>query len=162
MTTILEMLAAKIPPEQEAIWAAGRKRWQGGQQAGEAGLPCPEDADPMAYKSGVARRRVKAGEIIGYVMRSCKCNACGEQNYEWRMGCRCWTASTWFEQVPGYSMSYGVQVEPGSDPSAPESQFMTMERVVELVVGGREILDIMTGEPVPIDTTPPSPQSDGV
>lgn len=154
MTNLLELLAKKIPPEQEAVWAEGRKRWHAGQSAGEAGLPMPEGAEPMAYKSGVARRRVRDGEIIGYVIRSCKCDACGTGNYEWRMGCRCWPAETYLKQVPGYSMTYGVQVEAGSDPAEPESKFMSMGRIVELVKGGREIIDIMTGEPVPVETPP--------
>ena len=146
---IAEMLATKISPEQEAIWAAGRKRWQDGQGAGEAGLPCPEGADPMAYKSGVARRRVKAGEIVGFVMRSCKCNDCGEQNYEWRLGCRCWTAKG--IAAGTLSMTYGYQVEPGSDPDEPASQFMSQPRILALAASGREVVDIMTGEPVPVE-----------
>lgn len=150
MASILEMLTAKISPEQQAIWDEGRRKWNLGLEAGEAGEPMPDGAEPMAYKSGVARRRSKAGEIVGFVMRACKCAACGTQNYEWRMGCRCWPAETWTTVVPGFSMIYGYQCDEKSDPDAPESTFMSHERLIELATAGREVYDVMTGELVPL------------
>lgn len=149
--SIIELLKAKVSDEQQAIWTARRKQWDDGLKAGEAGLPFPEGAEMMAYKSGVARRRSKAGEIIGFVMRACKCNACGAENYEWRMGCRCWPDETWAAVVPGFSMTYGYQCEARSDPAAPESTFMSNERLIELANAGREVIDIMTGEPIPVE-----------
>jgi len=153
----------KVSPEQEAIWAESKRRWQLGMDAGEAGLPCPDDANPMAYKSGIARRRVAAGEIIGFIMQACRCKKCGEGNYYWRMGCRCWPEGGFNDERnkrEGYAMEYGYQVDPGSDPEAPEAVFMTDERLRELAKAGREVIDVLTGEPV-IDTAkepaPPSP-----
>lgn len=147
----------KISPEQEAIWAASRKRWKDGIEAGEAGLACPEGAEPMAYKSGLARRRVKAGEVIGFVMQTCLCKKCGEGNYYWRLGCRCWPDGGFDverNEREGYAMEYGYQVDAGSDPDAPESTFMTHERLFALAQDGREVIDTLTGEPVPVIAHP--------
>lgn len=148
---MIEMLAAKVSPEQEALHAATRKRWQDGMAAGEAGLPRPENADPMAYKSGIAKRRSAAGEIIGFIAQACRCKKCGEGNYYWRMGCRCWPEGGFNAERnkrEGYAMEYGYQVDPGSDPAAPEAVFMTDERLRELAKAGREVIDVLTGEPV--------------
>jgi hypothetical protein len=44
-------------------------------------------------------------------------------------------------------MTYGFQVEPGSDPDAPTSEFMTYDRMKQLAKLGREILD-WDGQPI--------------
>lgn len=147
MTTLQDTFNQNISPEQRAIWNESQRTWTLGLEAGEAGEPMPEGAALMAYKSGVARRRCRAGEIIGYEMRACKCGLCGESNYEWRLGCRCWTADG--ELNPKASMTYGYQVQEGSDPDDQASRFMSSERLLELQGSGREVYDVMTGEFLP-------------
>lgn len=148
MTEALKALMPAISPEQQAIWAESRRRWKLGIEAGEAGLPKPEDAEEMAYKSGVAKRRVSNGEIIAFVCQSCKCSRCGAQNWGWRLGCGCWTETRNTLVPEGVTMIYGYQVDAGSDPADPESQFLTQARLIELHDAGREVIDVMSGEPV--------------
>jgi hypothetical protein len=141
-------------PANTAVMEAEQLRWDTNLQAGLAGQPMPESGEPMAYKSGCAKRRVAAGEIIGFVCQTSECAACGSRNWGWRLGCDCWPMSDFAEHGAGrYVLRYGYQVEAGSDPDAPAATFMTAERALELVAAGREVVDVMTGEVVPVATT---------
>lgn len=141
-------------PMDMAAMEVARRRWEKNLQAGLAGQPMPKHAEPMAYKSGCAKRRAAAGEIIGFVCQASTCAACGTLNWGWRLGCHCWPLEDFADHGTGrYSMHYGYQVEPGSDPDAPAATFMNADRAFELVANGREVVDIMTGEPVPVVTT---------
>lgn len=140
-----------LTSEQYAAHQERSRRWSLSLDAGLAGKPRPEGVVEMAYLSGCARRRAAAGEIIGFVCQSSRCSACGEQNWGWRLGCACWSTAPRTTLAPeGVSMIYGAQVEAGSDPDVPEATFIEIERLRALVAGGREILDIMRGTPVPL------------
>lgn len=136
-------------PEQEAKMAEQQRLWTLGMDASLAGLPLPEGATAMAYRSGIARRRAAAGEVIGFVGQMSICSACGDRNWGWRLGCRCWPSDSL--NPAGFSMTYGFQVEKGSDPADPACTFMSFDRITELAKGGREVLDIMSGEHVPVE-----------
>lgn len=151
------MMIPPTPPEitwDSPAQTAAVQRWSASLEAGIAGQPMPACGDPAAYRSGCARRRAAAGEIIGLVCQSSECVACGSRNWGWRLGCRCWPTEQLAEHGVGrYAMRYGYQVQAGSDPDAPSAVFMTAERALELVEAGREAIDVMTGEPVPVAAT---------
>ena len=126
-----------------------RARWERGHEAGVAGLPCPPDGDELAHRRAGLQRRARAGEIIMALCQGCRCRNCGEQNWGWRLGCRCWTAEDMKGEGPG--MDYGLLVEPESDDPAAPARLMTRDELLAARAAGTPILDDMTGEPVPLE-----------
>lgn len=144
-----------LTPEQQAASDDRHRRYGASLEAGKAGKPRPEGVIERAYLSGVARRRTAAGEAIGFICQSSLCSSCGEQNWGWRLGCSCWPTDSL--SPAGFSMTHGFQVEEGSDPADPSCTFMSFDRITELAKGGREVLDIMSGEPVPVEAKEQTP-----
>lgn len=111
-------------------------------EAAMAGEPRPTEP-PLAVQGwdrGNATRRIRAGEAIGMVCLGTKCDACGEQNWGWRLGCRCNTA------LDFQTVRHGLLVDDGL-PEGACAKFMTTDEVRAV---GKPLIDIVTGATVPL------------
>lgn len=107
-----------------------------------AGEPRP-DGPPQAVQGwdcGNAKRRIRAGEAIGMVWQGTKCDACGEQNWGWRLGCRCNTT------LEAQTVRHGLLVDDGL-PEGACAKFMTVDEVRAV---GKPLIDTFTGATVPL------------
>ena len=104
-------------------------------EAAMAGQPRPTEP-PQAVQGwdcGNAKRRIRAGEAIGMVCQGTKCDACGDQNWGWRLGCRC-----------NGPVRHGLLVDDGlADGEC--AKFMTAD---EAQATGKPLIDIFTGATV--------------
>lgn len=104
------------------------------------GQPRPTEP-PLAVQGwdcGNAKRRIQAGEAIGMVCQGTKCDACGEQNWGWRLGCSC-NAS-----LEAQTVRYGLLVDDGL-PEGACAKFMTLDEVRAF---GKPLIDTFSGDTV--------------
>lgn len=113
-----------------------------GEQAAMAGQPRPTEPQPavQGWDFGNAKRRIRAGEAIGLVCQGTKCDACGDQNWGWRLGCRC---NTTLEEL---TVRHGLLVDDGLR-EGECAKFMTVD---EVRAAGKPLIDTFSGEPVPL------------
>lgn len=106
-------------------------------EAAMAGQPRPTEP-PQAVQGwdfGNAKRRIRAGEAVGMVCQGTKCDACGDQNWGWRLGCRC-----------NGPVRHGLLIDDGlADGEC--AKFMTVE---EVRAAGKPLIDTFTGATVPL------------
>lgn len=108
--------------------------------AAMAGQPRPTEPPEavQGWDCGNAKRRILAGEAIGMVCQGTKCDACGEQNWGYRLGCRCNTT------LEVQTVRYGLLVDDGLTEGAC-AKFMTLE---EVRAAGKPLIDTFTGATV--------------
>ena len=82
-----------------------------------------------------------AGEAIGFVCAGTKCDACGHQDWGYRLGCRCNTS------LEERTVRYGLLVNDGLA-EGECAKFMTVE---EVKATGKPLIDTGTGDDVPLD-----------
>ena len=130
------MSTTENPGEQAA------REFEQGEAAAFAGLPCPTEPQPavQGWNFGNAKRRIQAGEAIGLVCQGTKCDACGDQNWGWRLGCRC---NTTLEVM---TVRHGWMVDDGLK-EGECAKFMTVE---EVRATGKPLIDTFSGELVPL------------
>lgn len=127
--------AVVVPGEQDAACVFERAA-----AAAMAGMPRPTEP-PQAVQGwdcGNAKRRIRAGEAIGMICEGTKCDACGEQNWGCRLGCRCNTT----QDVQ--TVRHGLLVDDGL-PEGDCAKFMTAE---DVRATGKPLIDVFTGATV--------------
>lgn len=140
---------------------AANKAYQAGHEAGLAGLPLPESANEQAWLRGGIERRARAGEIVAVVTLGSRCNSCGDQNYGWRMGCRCWSqeqtmaAFTGADNAP--QMEWGALALPNTQALGTPLVFMSRDDLLAARAAGKEVVDSDSGEPIVLDEGDPEP-----
>lgn len=112
-----------------------------GEAAAMAGLPRPDGPQPatQGWDFGNAKRRIRAGEAIGVVCQGTKCDACGDQNWGWRLGCHCNTGLM-------TTVRHGLLVDDGL-PEGEPAKFMTID---EARATGKPLIDTFSGADVPL------------
>lgn len=118
----------------------GKDYYEQGLADGLAGKekPTGNENELCGWNIGNAKRRIIAGDAIGLVSTGTKCDACGEQNWGYRLGCRC------NKSLDDKTVRYGLLVSDGSG----VAKFMTLE---EVEATGKPLIDTFTGEDVPLD-----------
>lgn len=141
-------LGAPLSPlgiEQTAAAREAADVFEQAEEAALAGHPCP-DGPPLAvqgWQAGNAKRRILAGEAIGFVCQGTKCDACGEQNWGHRAGCAC---NTDLDKV---TIRWGLLVDDGLKPGE-VAKFMTLD---EVRATGKPLIDSFTGVDVALPPT---------
>ena len=121
----------------------GKDDFDKGMAAGLAGRarPTGNEFEICGWDMGNARRRIVSGEAIGFVSTGTRCDACDEQNWGYRLGCRC------NKSLEERTVRYGLLVNYGLA-EGQCAKFMTIEEVKAI---GKPLIDTGTGADVPLD-----------
>lgn len=143
------------PPAISPEVQAAIDRHQAGAAAGAAGAPLPADAAPQfaqGWRRGDVERRVIAGEVIAVGSPGSRCVKCKGTDFGHRGGCNCWPDGGWnFERNDreGYRMEWGALVLEIGD-AGRQLVFMSLEDLRGAHAGGKPVVDMDSGEPVPL------------
>jgi hypothetical protein len=144
-----------LSPEEQAKHDANQRAYNLGRDAGLLGLPKPPEASQWAYDRAVVERRGRAGEAIVVVSNGTRCTGCGESNWGYRLGCRCWTSEQTMAAFKGESgapaVEWGAFVYALGD--SVDAPFMTYEELKAAAESGKPVLTD-TGEPVEFKGAP--------